>query len=244
MGAGGWFESAVQDVRYAVRCLRRAPSFTAVALFTLALGIAATTAIFSTVNESAYYLPFSQMGFPIFRPAIVVTPSGGNPAALMAPLRDALNRFDPQLVVKLTTAESIVAKTTQRQELGMTLMLVFGAMALALAGVGIYGVIGYAVEQRRTELATRIALGAPPVSVLRLLLGTGQKLAIGGVLIGLATAYAAGRVVASYFYAMRAADPLVLVSAAAIVAAVTMAATLLPAVRASRIEPIRALRSD
>ena len=195
-------------------------------------------------DESTYYLPSSQAGFPFLRPAIVVAPSDGNPAALIGPLRDALNRFDPQLVVKMTTAESIVAKTTQRQELGMTLMLVFGAMALALAGVGIYGVIAYAVEQRRTELATRIALGAPSGHVFRMLLSTGQKLAIGGVLIGLAAAYAVGRVVASYLYAMRAADPLVLMSAGAIVAAVTMAATMIPAVRASRLDPVRALRSE
>jgi putative ABC transport system permease protein len=126
----------------------------------------------------------------------------------------------------------------------MTLMLVFGAMALALAGVGIYGVIAYAVEQRQTELATRIALGAPSGHVFRMLLGTGQKLAIGGVVIGLATAYAVGRVVATYLYAMQAADPIVLISAGLIVAAVTMAATMIPAVRASRLDPVRALRSE
>jgi ABC-type antimicrobial peptide transport system permease subunit len=126
----------------------------------------------------------------------------------------------------------------------MTLMLVFGVMALALAGVGIYGVIAYAVEQRRTELATRLALGAPSSQVFRMLLGTGQKLAIGGVLIGLATAYAGGRVVASYLYVMQAADPLVLISAGAVVAGVTMGATIIPAVRASRLDPVRALRSE
>lgn len=198
----------------------------------------------SEADESTYYLPSPQAGFPIFRPAIVVAASTGSPAALIGPLREALNRFDPQLVVKFTTAESIVAATTRRQELGMTLMLVFGTIALALAGVGIYGVIAYAVEQRRTELATRIALGAPSGDVFRMLLSTGQKLALGGALIGLATAYAGGRVVASYLYAMRAADPLVLTSAGAIVVAVTMAATIIPAVRASRLDPVRALRAD
>jgi putative ABC transport system permease protein len=194
-------------------------------------------------DESAYYLPSTQ-GFPIFRPAIVVAASDGNPTALVTPLRDALNRFDPQLVVKFTTAESVIAATTARQELGMTLMLVFGAMSLVLAGVGIYGVITYAAEQRRTELATRLALGAPPAQVFRMLLSTGQQLAIGGVLIGLATAYAGGRVVASYLYAMRAADPVMLIGAGAIVAAVTMIVTLIPAVRASRLDPVRALRSE
>jgi len=195
-------------------------------------------------DESTYYLPSSQLSFPLVRPAIVVAARDGNAKTLIEPLRDALNRFDPQLVVKFTTAESIVAATTRRQELGMTLMLVFGAMALALAGVGIYGVIAYAVEQRRTELATRLALGAPPGHVFRMLLSTGQKLAIGGLLIGLATAYAGGRVVASYLYEMRAADPLVLIGAGALVAAVTMAATIIPAIRASRLDPVRALRAD
>ena len=126
----------------------------------------------------------------------------------------------------------------------MTLMLVFGAMALALAGIGIYGVIAYAVEQRRTELATRLALGAPSGQVFRMLLNTGQRLALVGVVIGLAAAYAGGRVVASYLYAMRAADPLVLIGAGVVVAAVTMAATMVPALRGSRVDPVRALRAD
>src|SRR4029453_11298788 len=115
---------------------------------------------------------------------------------------------------------------------------------LVLAAIGIYGVIAYAVEQRRTELATRIALGAPANQVFWMLLSSGQKLALIGVVIGLAAAYAGGRAVASYLYAMQAADPLVLISAGAIVAAVTIAATMVPAVRGSRVDPIRALRSE
>lgn len=195
-------------------------------------------------DESAYYVPTTQTGFPVFRSAIVVSPPTGSGSALIGPIRDALTAFDPQLVVKFTTAEAIVAETTQRQELGMTLMLVFGTMALVLAGVGIYGVIAYAVEQRRTELATRIAFGAPSSLVFRMLLGTGQMLTIAGVVIGLAIAYAGGRLVASYLYAMQAADPLVLLGAGAVVALVTLMATTIPAVRASRVDPVRALRSE
>lgn len=195
-------------------------------------------------DESAYYVPSAQAGFPIVRPAIVVDAPGGNPEALISPLRDMLQRFDGQLVVKFATAPSIVSAATARQELGMTLMLVFGAMALVLAAVGIYGVLAYVAEQRRTELATRIALGAPAGHVFRMMLTAGLALAIGGVLIGLGVAYAGGRVVASYVYAMRAADPLVLAAAAAIVGAVTVAATMIPAIRASRLNPARALRSS
>jgi putative ABC transport system permease protein len=201
---------------------------------------------FSSISEtdvSTYYLPFAQAGFPILRPVIVVAASG-DPTALVAPLQEALNRFDPQMVVKFITAEAIVEATTRRMELGMTLMLVFGVMAITLAGIGIYGVIAYSVEQRRTELATRIALGAPPDLVLRLLLGDGRTLAAAGVMIGLAAAYAVGRVVASSLYEIRAADPLVLLGAGALVAAVTMIATMVPAIRASRVNPVRALRSD
>jgi putative ABC transport system permease protein len=201
---------------------------------------------FNSISEndvSTYYLPFAQAGFPILRPAIVVAASG-DPTALVAPLRDALNRFDPQMVVKFTSAEAIVDATTRRQELGMTLMLVFGVMAITLAGIGIYGVIAYSVEQRRAELATRIALGAPADHVFRMLLGRGGTLAAAGLIIGLAAAYAVGRVLASSLYEMRAADPLVLLGAGALVAAVTMIATMIPAIRGSRVDPVRALRSD
>jgi putative ABC transport system permease protein len=195
-------------------------------------------------GESTYYLPAAQVGFPLQRAAVVIAQPGTSGESLIEPLRDALTRFDPQLVVKFTPLETIVSKTTQRQEMGMTMMLVFGAMAVLLAGIGIYGVIAYAVDQRRTELATRIALGAPRGHVFRMLLGTGVRLGLTGVLIGVAAAYAGGRVVASSLYAMQASDPLVLIGAGAIVAMVTVAATMIPALIASRINPVRALRAE
>lgn len=201
---------------------------------------------FNSIAEndvSAFYLPFAQAGFGIIRPAIVVA-SRGDPAALIGPLRDSLTRFDPQMVVKFTTADSILAATTRRQELGMTMMSLFGLMAIVLAAIGIYGVIAYSVAQRRTELATRLALGAEPRSVLRMLLGDGRRIAVIGLVIGLALAYAGGRLAATSIYEMRAADPLVLFGAGAIVGIVTMAATLIPALRGSRVDPVQALRAE
>lgn len=200
---------------------------------------------FGSISESdvsTYYAPFGQAGFAILRPAIVVA-APGDPAPLIAPLRDALSSFDPQMVVKFT-ADAIVQATTRRHELGMVLMLIFGAMALIMAGVGIYGVIAYSVEQRRTELATRVALGASSDRVLRMLLGNGRNLAVAGVALGVTAAYAAGRIVASWLYEMRAADPVVRLGTGTTVAAVTMIATLIPAIRASRVNPLRALRPD
>jgi ABC-type antimicrobial peptide transport system permease subunit len=155
-----------------------------------------------------------------------------------------LKRFDPQIVANFTTAEAIVADTLSRQQLGVTLMLIFGATALALAAIGIYGVIADGVAQRRGEIATRIALGASGRDVFWLIMADGQRLALAGLALGLAIAYAGGRIVASSVFEMRAADPEILVTAAVIAAAITVAATMIPALKASRIDPIRSLRSE
>jgi putative ABC transport system permease protein len=192
--------------------------------------------------EPTFYLPQGQLPFPIFRPAVVVAPRNGKPAALVRPITDEMKRFDPQVILTFTPAPQIVADTLSRQALGMTLMLIFGATALTLAAIGIYGVIAYAAAQRSGELATRLALGASAGNVFWLMMGAGERLALGGVVLGLAAAYAGGRVVASSVFAMRAADPVVLIAAGAIVAAVTFAATMIPAVKASRLDPLRALR--
>jgi putative ABC transport system permease protein len=125
----------------------------------------------------------------------------------------------------------------------MALLLIFGATALALAAVGIYGVIAYAVAEREAEVATRLALGASPRDVFRLMMSTGQRLALAGIALGLAIAYAVGRVVAANVYGMRADDPVVLAGATAVVCAVTILAIAIPALRASRLSPSLALRS-
>ena len=126
----------------------------------------------------------------------------------------------------------------------MTLMLVFGATALVLAAIGLYGVIAYAAAQRRTELATRIALGASGREVFWLVMGAGQRVLLIGLVLGLGLAYSGGRIVSGSVFAMRAADPLVLLTAGVIVAAVTWVATIIPAIRASRQDSLRALRSE
>jgi putative ABC transport system permease protein len=157
-------------------------------------------------------------------------------------IRAELKRFDPQIVATFTTGDAIVAETLSRQQLGVTLMLIFGATALALAAIGIYGVMADGVAQRSGEIATRIALGASGRQVFWLIMSDGQRLALAGLVLGLATAYAGGRVVASSVFEMRAADAAVLVTSAAIAAAIAVAATMIPALKASRIDPLRVLR--
>lgn len=126
----------------------------------------------------------------------------------------------------------------------MTLMLLFGAAAVALAAVGIYGVIAYAASQRRGEVATRLALGATPGNVFWLVLKQGNALTLIGAAIGLLVAYLAGRVIASRLYDVRASDPLILGGATAMVVVIALVATLIPAYRASRIDASRVLRPE
>jgi putative ABC transport system permease protein len=194
--------------------------------------------------EPTYYLPQAQTQFPIQRPAVVVDAGARDPNALASSIRTELKRFDPQLTATFTTAPEIVADTLSRQELGMTLMLIFGATALMLAAIGVYGIIAYVAAQRRGEIATRLALGASAPNVFWLMMSAGQRLAAVGVVLGLAAAYAGGRAAASSVFEMRAADPIVLIAAGAVVGLVILVATMVPALRASRLDPARALRAD
>jgi hypothetical protein len=196
----------------------------------------------SQEDEPTYYLPFEQSPFPLRRQWVVVSSPDGQTDVLTAQIRGALKQFDPSLAANFTTSEAIVDDTLKRQELGMTLMLVFGATALALAAIGLYGVIAYAAAQRRGELATRIALGASGQQVFWLMMSGGQRLVAMGVVLGVFLSYAAGRIVSGSVFAMRAGDPIVLLTAAALVAVVAWIATMVPAVRASRQDPVSALR--
>jgi putative ABC transport system permease protein len=192
--------------------------------------------------EPSFYVTQGQFAFP--RQAVIVATRMTDPSAMAPNVRSELSRFDPQLAFDVDTAANVVASTLTRQQLGMTLMLIFGATALVLAAVGIYGVIAYASAQRLGEIATRLALGATPRQMFWLLMFRGQWLALAGVVVGLAAAYAGGRAVASLVYGIHAADPLVLATATVVVVAITWIATAIPATRASRTDPVLALRGE
>jgi len=192
--------------------------------------------------EPSFYVPQGQFPFP--RQAVVVATRLAEPSTLAPVVRAEIARLEPQLAVDVETASHLVSSTLTRQELGMTLMLLFGATALVLAAVGIYGVIAYASAERLGEIATRLALGATPSQVFWLMMRRGHWLATAGAAIGLAAAYAVGRAVGSTVYGLQASDPIVLASATAVVAVITWIATAIPARRAARIDPILALRAD
>jgi predicted permease len=190
--------------------------------------------------EPAFYN--SDRQFINRRRTVLVHTNLADPLSLQGQIRAEIAKSDPQIAVNLMLVSELMGNTLQRQELGMTLMLVFGAAALALAAVGIYGVIAYATSQRGGEVATRLALGATQSNVFFLMLRQGRTLTLVGAAIGLAAAYAAGRFVASRLYEVRAADPVILVAAATVVAAIAIVATVIPAIRASWISPARVFR--
>jgi predicted permease len=192
--------------------------------------------------EPAFYSPLTQ--FPIRRQTVVVAATLGDSGSLTTAIRDEVRNFDPQIAVEFEQVTDVVAGTIQRQQLGMTLMLIFGIVAVLLAAVGIYGVVAYAVSQRRGEMATRLALGATPGTVFWLVMKQGGVLALVGTLAGLAIAAASGRIVASRVYAIRATDPLVLGGAVALVVSITALATMIPAWRASRLKPSGVLHAE
>jgi putative ABC transport system permease protein len=195
----------------------------------------------SEAAEPCFYVPQGQFTFP--RQTVVLA-TRADPSSMAPAVRAELAKIDPQMAPDIDTVPHVLESALMRQQLGMTLMLLFGAIALTLASVGIYGVIAYVSAQRIGEIATRLALGASPADVFWLMMRRGQQLAIAGVVVGLGAAYAGGRAVAGTVYGIRASDPVVLASATAVVALITIVATAIPAIRASRVNPITALRSE
>jgi putative ABC transport system permease protein len=198
---------------------------------------------FSDVAEPAFYSSDRQLAFGRRRTVVVHTKLA-DPMSLQTAIRDEVAKTDPTMGITLLSADELTGNTLKRQELGMMLMMVFGATALVLAAVGIYGVIAYATSQRTGEVATRLALGATRGRVFWLMLGHGRTLTIAGVAAGLILGYIGGGFFASMFYEMRAGDPVILGMAAAVVLAIAIVATIIPAARASAVKPSAVLRSE
>src|SRR5690606_1144215 len=168
--------------------------------------------------------------------------TASDPATLAGPLLAAIRGVDPQVLVRrVEPFERTVRESTQVTRLALWLLGVFAATALALAAVGIYGVMSYSVRQRTRELGTRVALGATPLNILGMVMTQGLRLTIAGAVIGLVGAAIAGRALASLLFDTQPAEPFVLVGAALVLALTAMAACYLPARRAARVDPARTL---
>jgi putative ABC transport system permease protein len=194
--------------------------------------------------------PFSEMYAPIAQASsaamvYVVRSDGGDPATLTAPIRAALAEIDPQLPMSaVRTFDDVVTSSTRTSSLLSWLSALFGGLAAALAILGIYSVMSYTIAQRERELAIRAAVGADRSSLLAMVLREGFLMSAAGIAAGAVIALAASSVLRSLLYGVSATDPGIFVSAALGLAAVAMAGYLVPAARASRVEPVVALRSE
>ena len=169
----------------------------------------------------------------------------GDAASLTPIVREAVHSIDPSLpIYNVQTLQSIVDQSVAQPKLNGTLMGVFAAAALLLAALGLYGVVSYSVTQRRQELGLRVALGAQPGAVLRLVLGEGIALAAVGIAIGAVGALFGARLIRSWLFGIGPADPASFVLVALVLAAVALAASYLPARRAARVSPLVAMRGD
>jgi predicted permease len=138
----------------------------------------------------------------------------------------------------------IVSLSTSRERFNMWVMTVFGGASLLLAAIGIYGLMAYSVAQRRREIGIRLALGAQAAQVRNMVVREGLRLAIAGAVIGIGAALALARFMASFLFDVETRDPLAFVAAPLVLAAVALVAVIVPAVRASRVSPVLALRDE
>ena len=193
-------------------------------------------------DEVEFYRPLPQRIFPFIS---VLVRSSLPPSAVGQTVRAALRNIDPELpIIQPTTMEKVAEQSIGQQRLTMTLLALFAGVALVLAMIGIYGAIAYTVEQRTGEIGVRMALGAQARDVLRLILGQGMRPVVLGLAVGLVAALALGRLLTSQLYQVSAYNPILLAAVTIALATVAVAACLIPARRATQVNPIVALRYE
>jgi ABC-type antimicrobial peptide transport system permease subunit len=169
----------------------------------------------------------------------------GDPRALLPAVRRAIHEEEPDLAINdIKTMDTIVSESLWQRRLWGVLLSAFAASALLLGGLGLYGVMSQAVGQRTRELGVRMALGASHRDVLSLVLGEGMRLALAGTTLGLLGALALSRLLASLLFGVSGNDAPTLVAASAVLALAALLASLLPALRAARVDPVVCLRSE
>ncbi len=197
----------------------------------------------SRVTWAAVLSPIDQK--PIVTPTFVVRAASGDPSRFTADLRRIVHDLDPMLpIYNITTARQTVDFNLAGRRSFEWLMIAFGVIALLLATMGVYAVTSFFVSQRTQELGLRVALGADPMRLLAFVMRSTAGMAVGGALIGLGGAFLAARWLSHTLYGVGAGEPTIYVAAAVLLTLGTLAASIGPANRAARADPMTTLRVD
>jgi putative ABC transport system permease protein len=201
--------------------------------------------------EPSVYIPMAQTPYPVLKliaiwfPEYMVVRTSADPQALSHSIEQQLQSIDSSVGIgRVRTMEQVRSAAVSMRQFNMTLLSVFAALALLLAAIGIYGVIAYSVTQRTHEIGIRMAMGAKRGDVLRLVLGQGMGLACLGIVIGIGGALGLTRLLQGYLYGVKPTDPLALTATALLLGAVAVLACDIPARRATKVNPIVALRHE
>src|SRR5215203_3791346 len=200
--------------------------------------------------QPTMYIPQAQVPDPVNALNVQITPMAWivrtrtDPSSLSVAIQETLRQATGLPVSEVRTLDEVMTRSTSRQRFNMWLMTVFGLVALSLSAIGIYGLMAYSVEQRTQEIGIRLALGAKVTQVKRMVVLQGMRLAIIGVVVGIAAAIGLSRVIATFLFGVDSWDPAVFVGAPAVLTVVALAAAWIPARRASRVNPIEALRYE
>ena len=202
------------------------------------------------VVKEKFYIPHTQWhrslgNANLIRGMTLVVRTEGTPSALTSQVKEAIRQLDPNLpVADVRTMEDVVGGAMSTPRFTSVLLSIFAILALTLSAVGIYGVLSYVVSRRTREIGIRVAIGAGRVQVLRMVLGGGVSLALAGIAAGLVLAFGVTRLLRGLLHGVTAADPATFAVVAILLTAVAALASVVPAWRASRVDPVIALRSE
>jgi len=201
---------------------------------------------FGAAAQAEMFVPYAQAPVPVLAPmylgTALVVRTEGDPIGLTPAVRAAIHDIDPgQPLVNVRTMEAAMAGTVAQPRMQMTLLMVFASLAVALAAVGVYGVMAYTVSQRTTEIGVRMAIGASPGHVVSMVVWQGAQLALCGVALGLIAAALAAGAMQTLLFEIKGLDPLTFAAASLVLGVAALLASYIPARRAARISPIAAM---
>jgi putative ABC transport system permease protein len=195
-----------------------------------------------TQESPALYYPIAARVAPLMD---VVVRTSGEPESLLPGIRQKVHELDGELALaNVRTMQQWISNSAAQPRLNTVLLSVFASVALLIASIGIYGVLAYSVSQRTREIGVRMALGATPRGVLRLIVGEGMRVGLMGIGAGLLGGLALGRALSSLVFGVLVRDPVTFLGVALTLAVVALAACVIPALRASRVDPMVALRYE